>query len=121
MSTFSNLVYQGSISTTQDDVFVPQPNTQGVIGNWAFERWSAGTQLVAGSTSKIELYWDASGNGTNMTLVDAIYTSGETYAHELDSSVLYSVDGTARVVVRRTVLGGNTAREVYAQVQGFVA
>jgi hypothetical protein len=121
MSTFSNLVYQGTVTSTQDDTFTPQPNEPGGTNNWAFQRWSAGTQLIAGSSSKVELFWDATGDGNNMTLVDAIYSASETYQHPLDPSVFYTVDGTARVLVRRTVLSGNASREIYAQVQGFIA
>jgi hypothetical protein len=123
MSAYSNLVYQDSISTTLDEVFVPQPSVQGQDGNWIFQQWSAGTQFASDNTScVIELYWDASGTKTNMTLIDAIYTLSETYQHPLDQTVLYNVDGTAQVVVRRTVLGtSSVSRQIYAQVQGFVA
>jgi hypothetical protein len=123
MSTYSNLVYQDSITTTIDETFVPQQPAEGVNGLWAFQQWSAGTQLASDNTScVIELFWDASGTKTDMTLVDAIYTLSETYQHPLDQTVFYTVDGVGQVVVRRTVLASSTAaRQIYAQVQGFVA
>lgn len=121
MSTYVSKTYQSNVSNSIEDVFVPQETSPPDTGNWAFVVWSAGGQNVAGSTNKIELFWDASGIGSNMTLIDAIYTAGETYQHELDQTNFYTVDNVGRFVVRRSVLGVQTSREIYAQVQGFVA
>jgi hypothetical protein len=114
MSTLYNPIYQTSVSTVQTDTMVP------AAGSFNFFRWSAGAALSTGS-AKIELFWDANGTQTDMTLVDAIYTASETYNHELDPNNLYTADGTTEhVVIRRTVLGSTDAREIYASWQGSI-
>lgn len=114
MSTPITQVYQDSMSGTVDTAYtIP-------AGPWVFERWSAGAQFISGSSSKVELFWDQVGDGSDMTLLDAIYTSSETYAHTLDNTITYESDGNSRIVIRRSVLSGATAREIYAQWQGFI-
>lgn len=114
--------YQDSISTVLDTSYVPPMEEGQETGIWVFTQFIGGAELANdGSSSKVELFWDATGDGVGMELIDAVYTASETYSHTLNQSTQYVLDGTARFVVRRTVLGGNqtTLRQIYAQVQGF--
>jgi hypothetical protein len=94
---------------------------------WAFERFSAGAQFISGESSKIELFYDADGTAKNLVLIDAIYTIGETYQHDFDTSVTYPYNiSISRVLIRRTAWGISTSdlsptpREIYGQWQGMV-
>jgi hypothetical protein len=109
--------YQDVLSTATTDSAFTIPFQS---GNWNFFYFAAGAQAVANQSSKVELYFDQAGDGTNMQLIDAIYTDSETYQHNFDPNVLYTVGTNSRIVVRRTLLGGTTAREVFAQWQGSV-
>ncbi len=89
---------------------------------WAFERFTAGAQAVTGQSYKMELFYDADGTGNNLTLIDAIYTVGETYQHDFDTSVQYPYTiNTSRVLVRRTIFAAAPiTAEIYTQWQGLV-
>lgn len=115
MSTPISQVYQDTVSSTTDVNFTPP------VGNLIFTSFSGGAQVAILGNTKMELFWDASGNGTNMELISAIYTTGETYNLDQNANLFYNSDGVGRVVIRRKLLGGGLPREVYAQVEGFIA
>ena len=114
------LTYQDTLSVAvTENVFNIDYVDSGTLF-WTFERFSAGSQFVNGQSAKIELFYDAAGDD-NWQLIDAIYTVSETYQHEFDVDVEYPFNvGLSKVKVKRTLFGGTTAREVYAQWQGSV-
>ncbi len=116
------ITYQDTLSTVTNNYFTIDFVDSGTL-HWAFSRFSAGAQSITGESTKVELFYDADGTGNNLVLIDAIYTAGETYQHDFDTSVTYPYTiNTSRVLVRRTCFDGGspTAREVYAQWQGSV-
>lgn len=110
-------------ATVTENYFTPDFSNPGTL-NWAFTKFSAGAQYVISQNSKIELFWDAEGNASNLILIDAIYTTGETYQHDLDPNITYPyTPNVSRVLVRRTCMtagSGIVNREIYAQWQGTV-
>jgi hypothetical protein len=89
-------------------------------GNWIFTTFTVGCDIVVGSNSKSELYWDQTGDGENMQLIAAIYTSGLTYDLELNRNIVYAADGNSRVVIRRGFFSGEGSRQIYSRMQGYV-
>jgi hypothetical protein len=114
MSTFVDQQWTRSVSSTTTVTYVPD------AGNFIFTDFSVGCDSVVGDNSKAELYWDASGTQTDMQLVDAVYTSGNTYDNAQSQTMMYTADGTAQFVVVMTAFNG-TARQIYVEVQGFTA
>ena len=114
--------YQSVCSiTTTDDFFTLDYVDSGILF-WTFSRFSAGAQAVTAQSSKMELFYDADGSGNNLELIDAIYTNGETYQHEFNTSVTYPyTPNVSRVLIRRTCFGSPVlSREIFAQWQGVV-
>jgi hypothetical protein len=108
-------IYQDTLSITQDDSYaIPVP------GNWNFLDWQASAEAVG--NSKIELFWDETGDGSNLELVSAVYTKGAvTTAQVFDPNIYYNSTGNSNVIVRRSLLGGvTTPRQIYAQWHGSV-
>lgn len=116
MQTYQDVVG----GTVLNDFFTPDFTSPGTL-TWGFTKFSAGAQYVANQSSKIELFWDAEGDASNLILIDAIYTIGETYQHDLDVDITFPyTPEVSRVLIRRTSMGGTTNREIFAQWQGSV-
>jgi hypothetical protein len=114
MSTYVNQQWAESVTSTNVVTYAP------TAGNFLFTDFSVGCDTITGDNSSAELYWDQSGNQTNMQLIDVIYTSGTTYDNSESQNILYVADGTAQFVVKMQAFNG-VARQVYVQVQGLTA
>ncbi len=115
--------------TYQDDLSTTTTNNYFTIDfsdfletkQWGFSAFSAGAQAISSQNVKVELFYDAEGDASNLELIDAIYTQGETYQHKLNVSVMFPyTPNVSRVLVRRTLFGGVSAQQVYANWQGSV-
>ena len=74
------LVYQNTISVTQDNTYLI-PNGQNLV----IQRFAAGSEgSGATKSSKAEIFYDPNGTGTGMTLLRAIYLSDNNEEFSLD-------------------------------------
>lgn len=104
---------QGDVSTT-DDLDYIIPNGQTLV----IQFFAAGSAVDAVSGNVVELWYDADGTKTSMVLIDAIYCSGSSNQHTLNTE--YEGDGTAQIVMRRRRLGGG-AKEIFGNFRGYIS
>lgn len=90
--------------------------------HWTFSRFTAGCQFQTGQSCKVELFYDADGTGDDLQLIDAVYSTSETYQHTFDTAVEYPYNiSISRVLVRRTIFNAVIVpTEVFAEWQGNV-
>jgi len=100
----------GSVSTTDDDVYII-PNGEDLV----VQRLSGGAETGNGG-SVIELWYDPNGDGTGMTIIDSIMADGSSDQHSLD--VTYTGDGTKSIRMRRRRFGGG-AIEIFGRWEGY--
>lgn len=111
-STSAGRVQQTIIAAIADDFYVI-PN--GVV--LTLQQLNAGAAIGNGG-SKVELYEDATGTGTPLVLLAALYVDGSSDFVPLSRQL--TGNGTRRVILRRTPLGGGS-REVYGAWTGYEA
>lgn len=74
---------------------------------------------VSTNGSKIELFEDPTGTGTPLTLIDILFVSGSSDSNALLVDLVGN--GTKRVILRRTLIGGGSPTEIFAAWRGFEA
>lgn len=100
-----------TVSNTSDTTYTVTTGKTLVIQNFN------GGGAPEGKGSKVELFDDPQGNGTGMTLIRVAYVNGNSFSLDLNRSVGPG-DGTRRVRLRRTNLGG-TSREIAGFFAGY--
>lgn len=107
-------IAQGSVAAATDTTYViPNGNTL-TVQNF---RGGALVDFKAGSGAKIELFYDPLGTGVGMTLIDVVYSAGDTI--NLGQNYTAVGNGTRRMLMRRTPFTG-TVVEIYGKWDGFL-
>ncbi|MHA1437858.1 MAG: hypothetical protein ACTSPD_09775 [Promethearchaeota archaeon] len=79
------------------------------------QRLAGGAEPAGGSS--IELYYDPDGTKTNLKIIDVIFSDGQSDQHVLNA--VYTGDGTAQIVMRRTSLSNLSARLIFGRWEGY--
>jgi hypothetical protein len=74
------------------------------------------TASAADDDNVVELYYDPSGNGSNMIIIDYIYVIGTSIQHDLNES--YIGDGIKSIRLRRRRVSGGSS-EIFAKWEGY--
>jgi len=106
-----NIIVDTDMTGTVDTFFTITVGKQLTI-----QQLRAGAE-VSTNGSKIELFEDASGTGTPLNLIDILFVSGRSDSNELLVDLIG--DGTRRVLLRRTLIGGGSPTEIFAAWRGF--
>lgn len=80
------------------------------------QKFGAGAAGVVGGGAKAELFYDPNANLTGMTLIAKGFMNGSNF--QFDESFLAVGNGTRRIVLRRTNVGGGSL-EIFARWSGF--
>ena len=78
--------------------------------------FDAGAEANATAGSKVSLYEDPNGNLSVLNLITVLYVNGTSAEASLSTS--FEGNGTRRIVMRRSSLGGGN-REVFGRWKGF--
>jgi hypothetical protein len=108
-------VVEDNISGTVDDTYLI---TSGKV--LTIQRLACASSLSLGSvvSSKIQLFYDPNGDGSVLTLIAVLFTTGE--YQETFLSDKFRGDGTRRIIIRRSILDTG-ARQVFAKWEGHEA
>jgi len=101
----------GSVSGQNDNVYVIPDGKILFI-----QRLNAGSEYCNGS-SVVELWFDPNGNGTNMTIIDAIFTNGNSDQHLLAEEI--EGNGTKAIRMRRRTLTGGSYL-IFGRWEGYL-
>lgn len=79
------------------------------------QRLSGGGDGV--KAGRVDLYYDPAGTGVGMTIIDSIYTGGNSDQH--DQSYVATGDGTRAIRLRRQNIGGGGSTNMFARWEGY--
>lgn len=100
----------GLVAGSADTLYVIPSGSELTI-----QRINAGSASVIGGT-KTELYYDPAGTGVGMTLIQKIFMNGSN--EQADMADKFIGDGTRRILMRRTNIGGGSV-EIFARWTGY--
>lgn len=100
----------GIVTSSDDNVYVI-PNGETLF----IQRFSAGGEEETKGNS-IELWYDPNGDGSAMTIIDVIFSNGQSDEHDLNSE--FVGDGTRAIRMRRQRLGGGSA-SIFGRWEGY--
>ena len=102
--------YSG-VATTHDNVYII-PSGETLI----IQRFSAGAEVDSTAGNVVELWYDPLGTGVGMTIIDAIFCSGDGDQHDLREE--YLGDGTKAIRMRRKRFSGGS-KEIFGRWEGY--
>jgi len=100
----------GAVATYTDTVFII-PNVQTL----QIQRFSAGAENN-NKSSRIELWYDPSGNGVSMSIIDVLFCNGASDQHDLNS--IFIGNGVRSIRMRRENLSGGSA-QIFGRWEGY--
>ncbi len=100
----------GAVSGNSDSLHVITPGKKLVIG-----RLLAGAEEMT-KAGRITLYENPDGNNITLNLVATLYVNGSSDVADLSET--FQGNGTRRMVLRRTNLGGGS-KELFARFEGY--
>lgn len=100
-----------AVATTHDNVYLI-PDGETLVIN----RLSSGAETDSTAGNVVELWYDPNGTGVGMSIIDAIFCSGDGDQHDLSAS--YIGDGTKSIRMRRRRFSGGS-KEIFGRWEGY--